>query len=77
MITNEESNTTISRLEKSQEKTDEQMKKTDKQIKALSQNIDGVNKSIGLEADGIFYYHSKSANTCIIHTFDHVYINAY
>ncbi|MFK5975027.1 MAG: hypothetical protein QM493_00845 [Sulfurovum sp.] len=83
MITNEELTNAILRLEKAQEKTDEQMKKTDeqmkktdKQIKALSQNIDGVNKSIGLEAEE-FFYSSLKKNPMIANiNFDYIYQNS-
>ncbi|MDQ7085273.1 MAG: hypothetical protein Q9M36_10260 [Sulfurovum sp.] len=75
MVTNEELTNAILRLEKAQEKTDEQMKKTDKQIKALSQNIDGVNKSIGLEVEEFFYSSLKKNPTIANVNFDYVYQN--
>jgi len=75
MITNEELTDAISRLEKAQEKTDAQMKQTDKLVKALSLNIDGVNKSIGLEAEE-FFYSSLKINPSIANVnFDFVYQN--
>jgi len=69
MITNEELTTAILRLEKAQEKTD-------KQIQALSRNIDGVNKSIGLEAEAFFYSSlKKNPSIANIH-FDYIYQNS-
>jgi len=75
MITNEDLTNALLRLEKAQEETNEQMKKTDKQIKALSQNIDGVNKSIGLEAEEFFYSSLKKTPTIANINFDYVYQN--
>ncbi|MFK5975889.1 MAG: hypothetical protein QM493_05230 [Sulfurovum sp.] len=86
MITNEELTNAILRLEKAQEKTDEQMKKTTEQtsikmdkmmksIKQVSQNIDGVNKSIGLEVEDFFYSLLKKNPTIANVNFDYVYQN--
>jgi hypothetical protein len=68
MITNEELTNAILRLEKAQEKTD-------KQIQALSRNIDGVNKSIGLEAEEFFYSSLKKNPSIGNINFDYVYQN--
>ncbi len=76
MITNEELTQAILRLEKAQEKTDEQMKETGEYIKALSQNINGVNKSIGLEAEEFFYSSLKKKPTIANIHFDYVYQNS-
>ena len=76
--------------DKQMKKTDEQMKKTDEQIektsrelnkteklvKALSQNIDGVNKSIGLEAEEFFYSSLKKNPTIANIKFDYLYQNS-
>ena len=86
MITNEELTNAILRLEKAQEKTDKQiqalstetnvqMKRTEKLVNALSQNIDGVNKSIGLEAEEFFYSSLKKNPTIANTDFDFVYQN--
>ncbi|MFK5976033.1 MAG: hypothetical protein QM493_05960 [Sulfurovum sp.] len=86
MITNEELTKAILRLEKAQEKTDEQMKasresidkemrKTSKQIQALTENIDGVSKSIGLEVEDFFYSSFKKNPTIGNVKFDFVYQN--
>jgi len=69
MITNEELTQALLELRESQAQTD-------KQIKALSRNIDGVNKSIGLEAEE-FFYSSLKRNPKIANVdFDYVYKNS-
>jgi len=89
MITNEELTRAIMELRDSQAQTDEQMKRTDEQVektsrqlekteklvKALSQNIDGVNKSIGLDAEAFFYSSLKKNPTIANIKFDFVYQN--
>ena len=83
MITNEELTKAILELREAQAQTDKQiqetnkqMKKTDEQIKALSRNIDGVNKSIGLEAEEFFYSSLKENPSIANINFDYVYQNS-
>ncbi len=68
MIANEELTKALLELRDSQAQTD-------KQIKALSQNIDGVNKSIGLEAEEFFYSSLKKNPTIANINFDYIYQN--
>ncbi len=89
MITYEEISKSILALRESQAQTDEQMKRTDKKIeengeqlkrteklvKALTQNINGVNKSIGLDAEEFFYSSLKKNPTIANIKFDYVYKN--
>ncbi|MEA3492016.1 MAG: hypothetical protein U9R27_08975 [Campylobacterota bacterium] len=90
MITNEELTQAILKLREAQAQTDEQMKKTDEQMKktdeqiqetsrkvaALTQNIDGVNRSIGLEAEEFFYSSLKKNPTIANINFDYIYQNS-
>ena len=68
MITNEDLTKALLELRESQAQTD-------RQIKALSQNIDGVNKSIGLDAEEFFYSSLKKNLTIGNIKFDYIYQN--
>ncbi len=57
------------------EKTSRQLEKTEKLVKALSQNIDGVNKSIGLDAEAFFYSSLKKNPSIANIKFDFIYQN--
>lgn len=63
-------------MQSQSDETNKQMKETSKLVKALSQNIDGVNKSIGLEAEEFFYSSLKKNPRIGNIDFDYVYQNS-
>ena len=72
----------IKKLQQSQDRTDKQLQQTDKEIqemrktlKGLGLNVDGINKSIGLEAEEFFYSSLKQQKKLNKIQFDHIFRN--